>query len=591
MGNLIKDFWTYQYKDRKYFGIVEVCGDYKHRSEGNKRETHIDKALDYTMKNQCMSHMSLQTYVRFLKDATRRGEYEETYYPFTLEFEHRYPAQQKEAIYEAYKAATHLIYEMDIEEQDLLILLNNSRSTYIMVNPKSYGLKPSVQLHEIYRKMYDVLNQELNLRFVDMSFFSHNKLLKTPNCYYNGGYFVRITYKELRELNLNNNLRKKLTAERRSLDISVPAAKSWAFTKLYENARENASKAKRKVEKKSETGSRLTYLKSSKCKCVEYIENNIIKSGNRNRALVSVAYSYKKQGYSLEQVTDILTDLANKWDYDEVLNSKGDIQSIAKSIFRGSKSFNCTQAKDLLDQIDMPSLCAKCPFNQKNLFRNNTIPVSAKIINELWDNGAGTRHFVAYLKMLYHDLFNGEFDAAQYGLSDRTLRDMVNYCPSLSRRKKKGMVYISHPEKVPGQAVYYLPKSFIDDGTTELLGEYLKHYLKLLIKGYKPFNTYIMLRVGKEKLKRDFGYKGLSGVYKLLTKLEKLGLIIQKKNHTILLYYKTYKVVQIKDYKNEKSCEATKQSIAIGYNIGITTSNNYKKLQRGEENSRGSPSG
>lgn len=560
MGNLIKDFWTYQYNGKQYYGICEViAGDDLQQSRHIKKyETHIEKALQYTMQNKCLSHMSIQKYLTYLKkDCPRRSEDDETFYPFFMEFESKYQSQYKEVVSQALRAVFYLVYEYLIDERDILILVNNSRSIYVMVNPKSYGLKPSKNLHKIYREMYDMLSEDLALDFVDTSLYSVYSLMKTPNTYYKGGYFVRITLDELRQLARNPEIRKDLTSERRTLDIMVPGKESEAFTRLYTEARDRIYKRKEAHVRANCSGSRLTYLTQCRCRCVEQIEKQKIEPGCRNHALVSVAIYYKNNGYPAEQVMDKLIELAKWWEHDEGI---GSIKSKVRSIYRTGMNFSCEKAREVLSCLDMDLLCSKCPYNQKNLFRNNTLAISAELINTLWKQKAGTRHYVAYLKLLYFGLLNKEFDPRTFGLTDRTLRELCGFAKQFSWKKSKGLARIGY--NMPNKGVYYIPKSFLDDKTEELLGDYLKHYLKLLVKGFKPYNTYMLARISIDKIRNELGYKDLSGAYKLIKKLKALGLLIAKKNHTILLYYRPYKVVKMNDYIKEKNYEPTEVCIA-----------------------------
>lgn len=591
MGNLIKDFWTYQYNGKQYYGICEVVAgeDLQQSRHIKKYETHIDKALQYTMQNQCLSHISIQKYLTYLKDSPRRSEDDETFYPFFMEFESKYQNQYEEAVSQALRTVLYFVYELQLDERDILILVNNSRSIYVMINPVSYGLRPSKDLYKIYREMYDMLSQDLALDYVDTSLYSMYSLMKTPNCYYKGGYFVQISLDELRKLASKPHIRKDLTAERRSLDILVPGKEAEGFKRLYMEAKERIHEQKAEYAKAKSSGSRLTYLTKCRCCCVEQIEKQTIEPGCRNHALVSVAIYYKNNGYTEEQVMDKLLELSDKWDHDEGI---GAIRAKVRSIFRSGMNFSCEKARDVLTNLDMDVLCSNCPYNQKNLFRNNTMPVSADLVNSLWNSNAGTRHYVAYLTLLYYGLFNKDFDPAAFGLSNRILRELCRYVKQLSWSKSKGMARIGYD--IPVKGIYYIPKSFMDDKTDELLGDYIKHYLKLLIKGYKPYNKYMMARVSIEKIQKDLGYKDISGVYKLIRKLEKLGLLIKKKKHTILLYYKPYNVVAMNDYLKEKSYGLPEPRIAA-VNEGLsslpseTSFNSRRRDKTGPP--RGSPPG
>jgi len=589
MGKLIKDFWGFQYSGKQYFGICEVVAgeDLQQNRHIKKYETHIEKALQYTMNNQCLSHISIQKYLTYLKGSPRRSENDETFYPFFMEFEPKYQSRYEEAVFQALRTVQYFIYELQVDEQDILILVNNSRSIYVMVNPVSYGLKPSKDLYKIYREMYDMLTQDLALDYVDTSLYSIYSLMKTPNCYYKGGYFVRISLDELRKLACKPHIRKDLTAERRSLDVMVPGKEAEGFKRLYMEAKEKIQERKSEYSRAMSSGSRLTYLTKCRCRCVEQIEKQMMEPGCRNHALVSVAIYYKNNGYTETQVLDKLLELSSKWSHDEGI---GAIKAKVRSIFRSGMNFSCEKARDVLINLDMDLLCSSCPYNQKNLFRNNTLAVSAGIISSLWKSNAGTRYYAAYLKLLYSGLFNKDFDPKAYGLNDRTLRELCGFIPQLSWSKSKGMARIGYD--LPSKGIYYVPKYFLDDKIDELLGDYLKHYCMLLIKGYKPYNKYIMARVSMVKIREDIGYKDISGAYKFINRLKELGLLVSKKNHTILLYYKPYRVIKINDYLKEKSYAPTKTHIAA-VNEGLSPlprERSFKSLRKGKTGPpRGSP--
>lgn len=553
MGKLIKDFWTYSYKNKQYFGICEVVmgEDLKQQRHIKKYETHIEKALDYMLEpgRKIVSHMSIQKYTSFLKkEKPFRSSDEDTYYPFFFEIEPRYGNQYGQAVSEALRLVLYLIYELDVNEDDILIMVNNSRSIYIMVNPKSYNLKPAKNLHLIYKEMYRMISESVDLKYVDTSLYSHYSLMKTPNSFYAGGYFVAVSLSELRQLNKDNSIRSVLTKEKRSLDRQVPAESAAGLIKLYDEAKEKIWKSRREDTGKSSKG-RLCILKKATCKCVQHIENNQIEKGCRNHALISVAIYYKNQGYQKEQVLEIITGLARSWGHDETTS---DLKSKVNSVFRYDYKFSCEKARAVLDSIDMDSICSNCPYNQKHSFRANTIQVHADVIRDLWDHRASTRHYLAYLQMSKMKAFNRWIDAKELGISSRIIRELCTFTDILCREMNKGMIYISL--KAQGNA-YYLPNSFLDRKVPEILGDYLKHYLKLLIKGYKPYNNYILLRASKETLAREFGYTDPTSAYKLIKKLDDIGILIPKKNKVICLYYESYKVKDINHYKEEKKAQ------------------------------------
>lgn len=563
MGNLIKDFWVYQYKGREYYGIVEVVGGTveQNRSSIEKKETRIEKALAYMLTPgvRFVSHMGMQSYNEYLNKSGRskRADNEESFYPMFFELE---PSKDDAGgeyqlmVCEAYKLVTYLVYEKGINERDILILLNNSRSLYIMVNPVTYGLRPGRNLHKIYREIYNELDEILDFQYVDEKMYRYNGLMKTPNCWYKGGYFVPITYDELRNLMKNPGLKKELTKDKRSLDYNVPGEASPAFTELYNRAKERVLKQQdkekspnRRPDQVNASGS-LSYIRMPKC--IEYALNNKLDKGIRNSALVSVAIHFRNQGQSQKQVEDLLLELAGKWEHDETTQV---VKAIAKSIFHNKTNFSCKDARIRLKLKE--GFCKDCPLAKGSGQGNYTrFKIHRTIINELWDNKASLRHYIAYLELSRNNLYNRWFSLETVEATERTIRELCNKSNNLVFSKNGDSVMVCNKLLDIQDAVYNLiPNKFFDDRDYKQIDHHLKHFLKLIFTGYKlsKEGTYIKARVGKKRIMELLGYKTEDAVYKLFRKLNGLGLTIFNNGKLFAVYYESYKVIDIKEYREE----------------------------------------
>lgn len=590
MGNLIQDFWIYTWKGKSYYGLIEVVkGDLQYRRIDGKFENHITKALEYTMRNDVLSHMSLQTYVDKLKGRTNRDADEETYYPFVIEYEPHltknepgYKKEYKEAIGEALRTVKYLIYDKNINEKDILVMINNSRSIYVMVNPKVYGLRPNTRLGKIYEEMLNSLNEDLGFKYVDKNIYSVHKLIKTPNAWYKGGYFVHINIRELEALYVHPEGRDFLTSKKRSLDIIVPGEKSEAFTQLYENAIDNISDVKIFRDKKGRNN-QVKFIERNQSNCVKYLEKNIIEKGCRNSALISVAIHYKEKGYTQDQVEQKLLQLASKWRHDENYRQIG---SQVRTVFREDYNFSCEKARAVLD-IDMDSICQGCPYNKSCSIKVTKLEIHKDIIEDLWINKASTRHYTAYLELSRKKLFNKWFVPAEEGLNERTVRELCTFSNKLVRQKHKDQIFIDY--KAEGKT-YYLPVEFVDEKVYEQLGEYIKHYLKLIFKGYWSYQRYIIMKVSKNKIQEDLGYTNIHGVYKLLARLKDIGLAVIKKGNLVAIYYESYKVIGIEEFKDSKLAKEELQDINV---LGAAASNgdSYTSFDLSKDKNvrRGSP--
>lgn len=599
MGNLIKDFWTFQYKlkntgeERQYYGMVEVVeGDLSLRSIENKRETHIKNALAYCMKHDVYSHMSIQTYISKMT-GTRRAGNEEAFYPFTLELEPSviegkapeavFAREYRNAVEEAIRAINYIAYNYDFDVKNILILINNHRSIYLLFNPVAYGLKPRVDLHTVYRKMFEELNEEIEFKYADRSFYSHNKLMKTPNAYYCGGYVRQIEYEDLKDLYNSKNILKKralLTGQKKSLDYYRTVTTSFGFSKLYQNACADSIEDYKENLKKE-------YTSCSSCSaaCIRKIESiDRLEKGCRNDALVSIALYYRDRNYTEREILDKILKLAEKWDHDQKPEV---LKGIVKWAFKMHKRFSCTYAKANLTNIDMEEACSSCIYGKENIKVRN-VKIHSQIINELWKNKASLRHYETYLKLLSMELFGRSFYPEEYGLDHRTIRELCKLAPSLNRTYDRETKRVFIGNRASGNK-YMLPIEFIENELYKALGEHLKHYLKLIIKGYFATHRYIRMRVGKENIRKTLGYKTLEGVYMLLKKLQELELAVVKKGYLVAMYYQPIRIINLNDYTRPGRAIKSSYKKVVGIEWESNVYKENRKENKRGENNKGSP--
>lgn len=579
MGNLIKDFWTYEYKDKKYFGIVEVIkgSDISQKRNVIKYETHIEKALDYTMNNDVTSHISIQTFCTWLKNKSNRADNEQRYYPFTIEFEPKEEGKYMEAAYEAAIYAQYLNSELGINKEDILIMINNSKSIYVQVNPKAYDLRPDHQLNRIYFEMYKKIKKELNFKNVDESIVSSSyKVMKAPNSFYKGGYFVRVSIEELMKVLTGTVTKKKLTAKKRSLNIDVPGEISLKAVRFYRNALKQVKTGKVNRDVKDND----TNIGGS---CVKYLLTHMIEKGYRNYGLVSVAIYLKSLGYTKEETLKNLEELAESWGHDE---SNRQIKSKVETVYRRNYRFSCEYTRNVFEEAGINNICNKCPFSSKNklqLIKENTFDIDQVTINRLWANKASTRHYLLYLKLQKEGLFNININTTEKNINIRTLKELSKAAGFIVE-KVEGLNGVVNIKYIPSKRVYRLPEDFIDK-TALQLGESLKQYLKLFVKGYKAIEKYMLIRSSKENLMYELGYKDISSLYKLLNKLKNIGLIKVHNNSNYTLYYKSYKVIEISTAVEELQEDISILRQAVGQGIEVNNSrfkseDNYKEEQQ-----------
>lgn len=609
MGNLIKDFWTYQYKGKSYYGVVEVVsGPFSTRKV--KRETRIEKALafaeDSARKNwQRMSHITVQSYNNYLNKTGRelRSESDEVFYPFFVEFEPKLKKDElgfkkayTEAVTEANRFVNQLIYNYDVEEHDILIVINNSRSIYVFINPVSYGLRPGNNLHKIYKMMFEEISRDLDLKTVDLHQFRFNGLIKTPGSYYAGGYVNPITLSELRSLKCSPNdiLEKQTTytKKQRSLNKQMPALEATRLKELYKRSRlsvlgygkENQIEpvVNPEVKDASELNGKDAFKvmpMRHKKQCVQLLENSKLEQGYRNYGLISVAISYKEVGYTEVQVTERLKELATKWNYDE---SEQHISSKVNCVFNHDYKFSCDYMKQHIP--GMENLCQSCSCCEKKQW--NSFPISREVVVKLAEKKASLRHYKAYLILSRNRGFEKYINPSDYGLDGRTLRELANML-EIERESQNSLVKLSAPIS---KHTYVFPTAFVDEGTMEQLGETLKRYLLMYTNFvYKATLAYGNAKVSVKRIMELLKYKNRGSAYVLLKKLKDLGMIVFKKGHVVAIYTESFKIIKV-DFRRTVTRGESKK-----WNTGDSRKSEREyKLASGETaritgSSRGSP--
>lgn len=275
------------------------------------------------------------------------------------------------------------------------------------------------------------------------------------------------------------------------------------------------------------------------------LKKNQPKKTTRNHALVSLAIVHKNAGYTEKQVTEILTDYAERWDHDE---SAEKVAQKAKTIFfRNGTQFSCKFVKD---NLKLPnSVCAGCRFNKAEGNSPVRSGISRNAVALLWDHGASLKHYKAYVALIKNGLFGEFFDPEEYGLDQRTVRELAKYIEA-DRTLENGLVSLRMT--LTGKS-YVLPDSFYKGNTIAALGESLKQFLVLYThSAYKATGRYSQMRVKPQRIQDLLGYKTIRSVYKLIEKWVKLGFAVFKKGFLFALYFESYKVIDLEDVKKLK---------------------------------------
>ena len=605
-GNFIEQMFIYKMLNKaeelqNYFGIHEVVsGDFSQNRADKKYETHIEKLLEYPIKNRWnkeLSHMSIQSFCTFLKKQNRNlrtEELDDRYYPFTLEFESSKKKEHSDVLLEVAQYLKYLMSELSVNKEDFTIIINNSKSVYIMVNPKVFGLKPSKNVHRIYTEMYKKIKEELGLKFVDESVVNSSyRLIKTPGSYYKGGYVNYVSLDEFMSLMTGYLTRAKLTKKQRDIrNLMLPGIQSVPMTRLYDKSKNKVEKSLKEYKNK---GIKVLNLPGTECtrECVKTLINMpIMDKGNRNNFLVSIALGLSEANYNGNEIKEILRRKAIEWKHDESLRA---VENKYKSLIRNRTNFSCDKVKMLFEEEGLSLSCNVC---KKAI---NSIYISRSIIESIYNNKGAVRHYRAYLELEKQNLFGRYFNIANVGIKAATLKELAKKING-KLEKKQDLFKLTINR---GKAIYRLPLDYIENAV-DVLEQKIGKVLMLIVKAYSS-NTYgAFISLGIAKIAEYLAFKNERSVYKFLKELEKIGFLTKNKNG-ITLYYKSRKVVSLEEERENrkekiKIIEGTKvvnglqlkfdfEKIEAGTNIKEINFENYKfnRIESNKEINRGSP--
>lgn len=605
-GNFIEQMFIYKMLNKaeelqNYFGIHEVVsGDFSQNRADKKYETHIEKLLEYPIKNRWnkeLSHMSLQSFCTFLKKQNRNlrtEELDDRYYPFTLEFESPKKKEGSDVLFEVAQYLQYLMNELSVNEKDFTIIINNSKSVYIMVNPKVFGLKPSKNVHRIYTEMYKKIKEELGLKFVDESVVNSSyRLIKTPGSYYKGGYVNYVSVDEFMHLMTGYLTRAKLTKKQRDIrNLMLPGIQSVPMTRLYDKSKKKVEKSLKEYKNK---GIKVLNLPGTECtrECVKTLINMpIMDKGNRNNFLVSIALGLSEANYSEDEIKEVLRRKAIEWKHDESLRA---VENKYKSLKRNGTNFSCDKAKMLFEEEGLSLGCNVC---KKAI---NSIYIARNVVESIYNNKGALRHYRAYLELEKQNLFGRYFNIAEVGIKVATLKELAKKING-KLEKKQDLFKLTINR---GKAIYRLPLDYIENAV-DVLEQKIGKVLMLIVKAYSS-NTYgAFISLGVAKISEYLSFKNERSVYKFLKELEKIGFLTKNKNG-ITLYYKSRKVVSLEEERENrkgkvKIIEGTKvvnglqlkfefEKIEVGTNLqGINFENyQFNRIDNNKEINRGSP--
>lgn len=581
---------------QRYGGIHEVVqGDFAQNRADKKYESHIDKILFWNIDNKWnkrLSHFSLQSFCTYMNKeerTIRSEELDDRYYPFVLEFESNNKNEQSDVLYEVAMYYQHLMSEYNVDEKDIVTVITPSKSVYIWVNPKVFGLVMGKNIHRVYTEMYKKIKKELGLKYVDESVVNSSyRLIKTPGSFYKGGYVNYITITELMHLMTGQQTREELTKNQRDIrKLVLPGIQSLNLTKLYKDADKKVKDLMKKPKITQVKTLNLPGDNEITRECVKtLIDMPLIEKGNRNNFLVTIALGMSESGCSEKEIIEVIKRKAIEWNHDESLRA---VECKYLSLIRNSTKFSCDKVKVLFEEEGLNISCSKC---KKAM--NELIYISRDVIESIYNNKGSVRHFKAYLELEKENLFGKDFSLEDVNINERTLKELEKLINGKLEKNAEGIYKLTVNK---GKSIYRLPNDYIDS-SVEMLDKKLGKALMLIVKSYSNNEYGFFVSLGITKIAELLGFKNERSVYTFIKELEELGFITKNKNG-ITIYYKSRNIINLNEEREArkalKETDVTQiefeiEKIAVGTNIqAINFDNNKIKSIENIRERRGSP--
>lgn len=577
-GNFIEQMFTLEMArkadgaKKKYFGIHEVVkGSFSQNRAAKKYETHIDKVLAYPLSKNYgkeISHMSLQSFTTFLEKSNRdlrTEEQDDRYYPFVIEFESSKKENEEDVLLEVAQYINYLTSKLQVDERDIVITITNSRSAYVWVNPKAFGLIQGKNIHRIYFEMYKSIKKELGLKFVDESVVNSSyRLIKTPGSFYKGGYVTHISVEELMSLMIGQATRIELTREQRDIrQVKLPGIVSFNLMALYKECKDKVENKIKDTKKKILTSEKCNSSCSTcKRKCVKTLmDMPLIEKGNRNNFLVSIALGLIELNYDIKEIEQILIDKSIQWGHDENI---GAVVRKIKSLIRNKTKFSCDKIKSLFEAEGLNINCNACKG------QIDIIYIARNVIESIYENKGSVRHYRAYLTLEQKNLVGTFFSPEEVGINKVVIRELANIL-DIKPIKKDGKIKLDIKK---GKEIYRLPSKFIED-TFDMIGRNIGQYLLSVVKSYAGSDDAVYISLGIKGMTEYLGFKSVKGTYGYLAKLEKLGLAKVNKN-SITIFLASKKIIkldEIRESKKQEVSEVENKKVVNGVQLSFSMEN------------------
>lgn len=575
-GNFIEQMFIYK-KLREfdntiqnYGGIHEVVrGEFSQNRAEKKYESHIEKILAWSIENRWnkeLSHFSLQGFCTYLNKqgrVIRSEELDDRYYPFVLEFESNNSKDQSDVACEAAMYIQHLIREYNVDEKDIIIVITPSKSIYVWVNPKVFGLTMGKNVHRVYTEMYKKFKEELGLKYVDESVVNSSyRLIKTPGSYYKGGYVNYIMLEELLQLMTGQKTRKQLTKHQRDIrKLCLPGVQSLKLSKLYKKADKKVKKLMEKAKEKEVKTLSLPGNKEITRECVKYlIDTPLIEKGNRNNFLVTIALGLSQDNYSEIEIKEVLRRKAIEWKHDESLRV---VENKYRSLLKNNTKFSCDKVKMLFEEEGLTLNCGAC---KKAI--NNSIYISRSLIENIYKNKGAVRHYKAYLQLEKENLLGKFFSLDEVNINSRTLNELAKLTNGKLEKNAEGLYKLTVKR---GKAIYRLPADYIDNAV-DILNQKLGKVLMLIVKSYANNKYGAFVKISIIKMAEYLGFKNERSVYTFLKELEDLGFVTKNKNG-ITIYYKSRKVINLEE---EREARKEQEQVQIKKELKVVNGTQIK---------------
>jgi len=238
---------------------------------------------------------------------------------------------------DAKRVVSYLYLVLAIDYENMRFYFSGRKGIHIMVPPEALGVKPSVDLNQVYHLIALGVIKSTSCSTLDLVIYDARRLFRLPNSKHGitGLYKIPLTYEEMRTLTAEQIY--ALAARPRYIKYNLCLQNVNTTARII---KENFSVKKYQPVQVFKGAIKDIGLPA----CVAYLLKNPPDEGRRNATCIALASYYFQRGLDRTAVLDKLTEWGERTNPPM---DRGEIIKVIGSEYKGGYHYGCTTFKQL----------------------------------------------------------------------------------------------------------------------------------------------------------------------------------------------------------------------------------------------------